>query len=137
MLAYVILAGRILALALLFLFLIAVMRTGIGLVKGQNKKIQGWHVTVLRGPSALRGVNIAVSGPIVVGRSPGCDIVIPGTFVSSTHARFSPLGDNLVIEDLGSTNGTVVNGEQISAPYTLTSGDVVSIGEVQLKVSYN
>ncbi|MDR1017031.1 MAG: FHA domain-containing protein [Coriobacteriales bacterium] len=136
MIDYVILAARVVALALLFLFLIAVMKTGIGLVKGQHKKEQSWEIVVQRGPATLRGVRIAVTGPIIVGRSPGADIVIPGTFVSAKHARFSVLGDNLVLEDLDSTNGTTVNGQRISAPYTLQPDDIVAIGEVQLKVLY-
>ena len=126
--------GRILLIALLFLFLFVVMRTGIGLVKGQSSKSNTWNVAVEHGPRELRGVKISVHGPVVVGRSPGADIVVSGGFVSSRHARFSRLADNLIIEDLGSTNGTKVNNLLIDGAVQLTVGDIIHIGDVTLKV---
>jgi hypothetical protein len=135
MIDLILLAGRILLIALLFLFLFVVMRTGIGLVKGQTKKGDTWTVAVEQGPRELRGVRLAVAGPVVVGRSPGADIVIPATYVSGRHARFARLGDNLIVEDLGSTNGTTVNGETIGGAVQLVVGDTVGIGEVTLRVS--
>ncbi|MDR0347634.1 MAG: FHA domain-containing protein [Coriobacteriales bacterium] len=130
------LAGRILLIALLFLFLFAVMRTGIGLVRGQNKSGNMWTITVQHGPRELRGVKIAVNGPVIVGRSPGADIVIVASYVSGRHARFSRLGENLIIEDLGSTNGTTVNGTLIHGAEQLEDGDVVGIGDVTMRVSF-
>jgi hypothetical protein len=131
------LAGRLLLIALLFLFLFAVMRTGIGLVRGQSKRAERWAIAVERGPRELRGVSIDVIGPIVVGRSPGADIVVAADFVSGRHARFSLLGDELVVEDLGSTNGTLVNARRIDAPTALASGDLVVIGDVTLRARYS
>jgi len=128
------LVGRILLIALLFLFLFVVMRTGIGLVRGQNKKGERWTIAVEKGPRELRGVRLDVSGPVVVGRSPGADIVIAAEYVSGRHARFCLLGDALTVEDLGSTNGTGVNGVRIDVPITLSNGDLVSIGDVTLRV---
>ena len=61
--------------ALLYLFLFAIMKTGIGLVKGQRKADKTWHVAVERGPKELRGVSIQVNGPVIVGRNAGADIV--------------------------------------------------------------
>ncbi|MDR1421815.1 MAG: FHA domain-containing protein [Coriobacteriales bacterium] len=135
MIDLVLLAGRILLVVLLFLFLFAVMRTGIGLVKGQTKKGDTWTISVEHGPRELRGVRLEVTSPVIVGRSPGADIVIPATYVSGRHARFAQLGDNLIIEDLGSTNGTTVNGEAIGGAMQLLVGDTVGIGEVTLRVS--
>lgn len=104
------LAGRILLVALLFLFLFACMRTGVGLVKGKPaKKSKPWTVTVVKGPKTLQGATITVTGPVVVGRSPGADILIPTDYVSGRHARFSLMGSNLMVEDLGSLNGTTLN----------------------------
>lgn len=128
------LVGRILLILLLFLFLFAVMRTGIGLVKGQTKKGERWTVAVERGPRELRGVKMPITGPLVVGRSPGSDIVINAGFVSGRHARFALFSDTLVVEDLGSTNGTLVNGQRITAPTSLEPGSTVSIGDVSLKI---
>ena len=81
------LAARLLFVALLYLFLFAIMRTGIGLVRGQRKKEKVWTVSVERGPKELRGVQIAVHGPVIVGRNPGCDIVIGAGYVSGRHAQ--------------------------------------------------
>lgn len=128
------LAGRILLLLLLFLFLFAVMRTGIGLVKGQNRRGSRWTIAVERGPRELRGLKLPLTGPLVVGRSPGSDIVINADFVSGRHARFALFADALVVEDLGSTNGTLVNGKRITAPATLEPGSLVSIGDVTLRI---
>lgn len=128
-------AGRLLLITLLFLFLFVVMRTGVGLVRGQNRKSDVWTIAVLHGPRELRGVKISVNGPVVVGRAPGADIVIAASFVSGRHARFSRLGENLLVEDLGSTNGTTVNTTPIHGAVQLENGDIVGIGDVTLKVS--
>ncbi|MCL2530209.1 MAG: FHA domain-containing protein [Coriobacteriia bacterium] len=128
------LVGRILLILLLFLFLFAVMRTGVGLVKGQTRKGDRWTIAVERGPRELRGVKMPLNGPLVVGRSPGSDIVINADYVSSRHARFALFSDTLVVEDLGSTNGTLVDGRRITAPATLEPGSLVSIGDVTLRI---
>lgn len=130
------LAARLLFVALLYLFLFAIMRTGIGLVRGQRKKEKVWTVSVERGPKELRGVQIAVHGPVIVGRNPGCDIVIGAGYVSGRHARFTLMGQNLFVEDLGSRNGTAVNGQPVSDPTALRAGDVVTVGDVALRVRY-
>ena len=62
MIDLVLLIARLLFVALLYLFLFAIMRTGIGMVKGSRKKERGWTVSVERGPKELRGVSIAVHG---------------------------------------------------------------------------
>ena len=136
MIDIVLLIGRLLFVALLYLFLFAIMRTGIGLVRGQRKKDHAWNLSVERGPKELRGVSIAVNGPVIVGRSPGADIVIGAGYVSARHARFTLMGQNLFVEDMGSTNGTAVNGQRISAPTALKNKDVVTIGDVAIRVRF-
>ena len=129
------LAGRLLLLALLYLFLFAAVRTGIGLVSGQRRAAVGaFTISVDKGPAELRGVTVAVTGPVVIGRSPGADIVIGDDFVSGSHATVTPSGDEAILEDLGSTNGTVLNGQPLSIPTSLRPGDVIDIGAVRLKV---
>lgn len=134
MIDIVLLAGRLLLVALLFLFLFAVMRTGIGLVRGQNRRSETWIILIEKGPRELRGVKITVNGPVIVGRAPGADIVIAASTVSGRHARFSRLGENLLIEDLGSTNGTTVNGVTVKGAMQLEEGDLVGIGDVTMRV---
>jgi hypothetical protein len=130
------LIGRLLFVALLYLFLLAIMKTGIGLVRGQRKKEKTWNIAVERGPKELRGVQIAVHGPVIVGRNPGADIVVGAGYVSGRHARFTLMGQNLFVEDLGSTNGTAVNGQRISSPTALRDKDVVTIGDVAIRVRF-
>ena len=132
----VLLIARLLFVALLYLFLFAIMKTGIGLVKGQRKREKAWEVSVERGPKELRGVKMPVRGPVIVGRSPGADIVIGAGYVSARHACFNPMGQNLFIEDLGSTNGTAVNGKLIAGPVALKNNDVVNIGDVAIRVRF-
>lgn len=129
------LAGRLLLLALLYLFLFAAVRTGVGLVASGRKAAEGaFTLTVTQGSRALKGTTVAVNGPVVIGRSPGADIVVGDDFVSGRHARVFPSGAQAVLEDLGSTNGTLLNGERISAPQHLSAGDVIDVGSVRLKV---
>ena len=137
MIDVILLIARLLFVALLYLFLFAIMKTGVGLVRGQRKKERTWSVSVERGPKELRGVSIAVRGPVIVGRSPGADIVIGAGYVSGRHARFSLMGQNLFVEDLDSTNGTAVNGQRIDAPYALKNNDVVNVGDVAMRVRFS
>ena len=120
---------------LLYLFLFTVMKTGVGLVRGQRTDAAIWCVDVVKGPRQLRGLHVDVLGPVVVGRSPSSDITIAEPFVSSTHARFTIQGPALVVEDLGSTNGTFVNGHGIGQAVTLRDGDEVQIGDTIMRVS--
>ena len=131
------LIARLLFVALLYIFLLALMKTGIGLVRGQRKKEKGWSIAVEQGPKELRGVQIAVHGPVIVGRNPGADIVIGAGYVSGRHARFTLMGQNLFVEDLGSTNGTTVNKQRINGPCALHDKDVVTVGDVAMRVRYN
>ncbi|MDO5329333.1 MAG: FHA domain-containing protein [Coriobacteriia bacterium] len=136
MIDIVLLVIRLALIALLYLFLFAIMKTGIGLVKGQRKADKHWTVAVIHGPKELRGVSIQVNGPVIVGRSAGADIVVGAGYVSGRHCRFSLMGSDLFVEDLGSTNGTAVNGQLIDSPYALRNNDTVTVGDVDIKVRY-
>lgn len=135
MIDLVLFIGRVVLVALLYIFLFVVMKTGIGLVKGQRKDPAIWCVDVDKGPRSLRGLHVDMLGPVIIGRSPSSDIVIAEPFVSATHARFTLQGPALVLEDLNSTNGTLVNGRTIADPVTLRDGDEVQIGDVVMRVS--
>ena len=136
MIDIVLLAGRLLLVALLYLFLFAILKTGIGQVKGASKKGKAWHLSVEKGPKELRGVDISVSGPVIVGRAPGADIVIGAGYVSGRHARFQLMGQNLFVEDLGSKNGTAVNGAYISEPIAIHDKDAITVGDVVIRARY-
>lgn len=135
MIDIVLFVGRILLVVILYLFLFAVMRTGIGLVKGQRKDTAIWTLDLEKGPRNLRGLHVDMLGPVVIGRSPSCDIQINEPYVSANHARLTLQGPALVLEDLGSTNGTTVNGHAVVEPVTLRDGDDVQVGDAVLRVS--
>jgi DNA-binding NtrC family response regulator len=65
---------------------------------------------------------------LVFGRHADCDVVIDHESVSRRHARFRRRGAQILVEDVGSTNGTQVNGAAIDGPRRLAAGDVVAIG---------
>jgi hypothetical protein len=66
---------------------------------------------------------------IFIGRDLGNDIVINDPEMSRRHARVYLQGQNYVIEDLGSTNGSYVNGQRLMGPYILRPGEVITFGE--------
>ena len=134
MIDVVLLIGRLLFVAILFIFLFALVKTGIGMVRGTSSKEKKWTLSVETGPKELRGVKIVVTGTVIVGRSPGADIVIAASYVSGRHAQFQLMGQNLFVEDLGSTNGTAVNNRMIAAPTSLKNNDVVNVGDVAIRV---
>ena len=67
---------------------------------------------------------------LTLGRDPHNDISISDPQISRQHARIVRRDDQMVIEDVGSTNGTYVNGMRLSGPHTLVSGDVIGLGDV-------
>jgi hypothetical protein len=70
-----------------------------------------------------------LSDGAVLGRGEVADIRLEDTFASSQHARLVPQGDVIVLEDLGSTNGTYLNGEPLRGPQPLHAGDRIRIGD--------
>ena len=71
-----------------------------------------------------------------LGRAPRADFVVDTALVSRVHCRFQVNDVNeLQLEDLGSTNGTFVNGQKVTTPTRLTSGDTLTVGRVQFKVN--
>ena len=67
----------------------------------------------------------------VLGRGEQADIRLEDTFASSQHARLAPHGEVIVLEDLGSTNGTYLNEEPLRGPQPLHPGDRIRIGDSQ------
>jgi DNA-binding winged helix-turn-helix (wHTH) protein len=79
----------------------------------------------------LNGRRWMLREPIVIGRDDVCDIVIPSRQVSRQHARFTPSTKGVVVEDLGSKNGTHCNGLMVVKPTPLKDGDIVQIALAQ------
>ncbi len=75
------------------------------------------------------GSAYSLSEGAVLGRSEQADIQLEDTFASSQHARLALHGDVMVVEDLGSTNGTYLNEEPLRGPQPLHPGDRIRIGD--------
>jgi pSer/pThr/pTyr-binding forkhead associated (FHA) protein len=74
------------------------------------------------------------SAPITVGRSPQNDVKLDrDDYASARHARIEPRRDGVWVEDVGSTNGTFLNGIKLTRARKLTPGDVVRVGETELR----
>ncbi len=71
---------------------------------------------------------------VLIGRSQHCDCVIDDRTLSSQHARLSFHHHQWWLEDLGSTNGTLLHGEPVTTPVVLTSGDPITCGKVLITV---
>jgi len=135
MIDIILLAGRIALIALLYVFLLFAIKTGVGLVRGgKSAGGQGLSVTIISGPETLVGKSLPLNSALVIGRMHGSDIVVADDMVSSTHARITPLPDGAIVEDLNSTNGTLLNGMRIQAPQNLVLGDQITIGMLTLAV---
>lgn len=87
------------------------------------------HVQIewLNGPSAGTTVEIP-PGETIIGRADSCGLVVDNSAISRAHARLTHTGDGLTIEDLGTVNGTAVNGRPIVAAVGLESGAEVELG---------
>lgn len=129
--------GRLLLLALLYLFLFAAIRSGMGLIKRGSPLApeRPLALVVTAGPPEVAGVRLPLDATVRIGRAPGLELVIGDDFVSTTHARVVPAPGGPLLEDLDSTNGTLLNGRRVGSPEPLAPGDVIEIGTVKLKVS--
>jgi hypothetical protein len=79
------------------------------------------------------GRRIAIGdGPVSIGRLPECDVVLDDTNVSRRHAEVRRQGDAYVLIDLGSTNGSKVNGAQVGQ-HALVDGDEITVGKTQIR----
>jgi uncharacterized RDD family membrane protein YckC len=76
---------------------------------------------------------LVLAGETIIGRE-GTDVVVDDEQVSRRHLRLAPTGDGVLLEDLGSSNGTWVNGRRIDSPVVVAEGDRVAIGESTIAV---
>jgi DNA-binding winged helix-turn-helix (wHTH) protein len=79
----------------------------------------------------LKGQRWLVDHSLVLGRESTCDVVVADRQISRFHARLTPGAEGVMLEDLGSKNGTHHNGNPLSAPVMLQDGDVVQVSFVQ------
>jgi hypothetical protein len=139
-------------LVLLYAFIVLIVRTAtkdIGGAPQESIVLGAQEAAALRAEYGLRPVRfevvaapglppghaVEVSAPTIVGRDPGSGVRLDGDeFASARHARIDPRPDGVWVEDLGSTNGTFVNGSQITSRRLLQPGDVLRVGETELRL---
>ena len=136
-------------LAVLYLFLFWMARSALkdlrrGSPEPSYEEATGMHHATAglsegsEGSPRLRVANAAglragsaydLSDGALLGRGDSADIRLQDTFASTAHARLVPQGEVIVLEDLGSTNGTYLNGEPLRGPQPLHVGDSIRIGD--------
>ncbi|MCA1953849.1 MAG: FHA domain-containing protein [Anaerolinea sp.] len=79
----------------------------------------------------LNGQRWMLERTLILGREPGCDVLIADRQVSRWHARLTPSPEGTLLEDLGSKNGTFLNGAAVTEPVYVQDGDVIQIALVQ------
>jgi hypothetical protein len=97
---------------------------GLNDAPGGSPKLRVANAAGLRAGSAYD-----LSEGALLGRGDQADIRLEDSFASSQHARLVPQGEVMVLEDLGSTNGTYLNGEPLRGPQPLHVGDSIRIGD--------
>jgi pSer/pThr/pTyr-binding forkhead associated (FHA) protein len=89
-------------------------------------------LTVTSGKQA--GLQLPLGDVLLIGRASDCQLLLDDDYVSTRHARISRAASGYQVEDLGSTNGTFVNNQRISAATPFASGDVLRIGRTLMSV---
>lgn len=127
---------KLLFLLLLFLFLWQIsrsVRSHVGTNPGTRTEGSAAELVVLTGESDTDRIRIRPQGH-VIGRSADADIRIADPYSSEFHARVGIQEGQVVVHDLGSTNGTYVNGRRVTSPTSVSRGDTVQIGKTILEV---
>ncbi len=127
---------KLIFIALLFLFVWQISRaiTGhLGIGTGRRPTKRSQELVLIRGAEET-GKGFRIEDVAVLGRSPQADIVIDDAYASEFHMRFVSGDEGLVLHDLGSTNGTYVNGRRVTAPQLLVKGDAVQVGKTVMEV---
>lgn len=102
-------------------------------LKAEEEAVFSWVITAETGP--LSGLSYGVSFPIVLGRSIDCEIAIVSPHVSRRHAYLDLEDEQLYIEDLGSSNGTVINGKKVEGRQALRHEDELRFHDVIFRIT--
>jgi hypothetical protein len=127
---------RLIFLGLVYLFVWQVARsmtTHVGIRTGRRARRQGTRVVVVRSDTNP-GLQFVIEDSVVVGRSEQADVIITDPYASDFHLRMTAKEGRIVLSDLGSTNGTYVNGRRVTVPTDLSRGDAVQVGKTVMEV---
>ena len=127
---------RLIFLALIYLFIWQVVRAlarHIGYTRSDNTRKMSNRVTVVRSDTQA-GLSFQVTTATVVGRSDQSDVILEDPYASEFHFRLVVQDGTLTVSDLGSTNGTYVNGRRITTPTNLRRGDALQVGKTVMEV---
>lgn len=91
-------------------------------------------VVATAGDEPAIGAVYPLDAVTTIGRDLGCSIVVDDPFASAQHAALTYRGRAWYLEDLGSTNGTLLNGQPVSGPAPLGFGDIVGVGELAFRL---
>ena len=129
---------RLLFLALLYLFLFRIARALVGDLRAAAREpgAELGRLVVVASPGGepVEGTSLALDAIATIGRDVNNAIVVEDQFVSAEHAILTFRGRAWYVEDLGSTNGTFVNGSPVEGVLPLGFGDVVQVGQVRLRL---
>ena len=102
---------------------------------GEAPQIQSGRLVVIKSPALEEDDELLLdSAALLVGRGSGNDVNLArDEYASSNHARVEPRRDGVWVEDVGSTNGTYLNGIRLTNAKRLTPGDVLRVGETELR----
>ena len=129
---------RLAFLALIYLFLIGVVRVLIRDLRAASREpaTELGRLIVLASPSGEPAVGavFALDAVTTIGRDVNNAVVIEDPFASSEHCVLTFRGRAWFVEDLGSTNGTFLNGNQVDGTAPMSYGDEIQVGEVRLRL---
>lgn len=126
---------RIIFLGLVYLFVWQVARA-IGSHAGisvKRRRKEGSRVLFVRSDSQ-QGQEFEVKDVVVMGRSEETDVALDDPYASEFHLRLVAQENGMMLHDLGSTNGTYVNGRRASAPTELKRGDTIQVGKTVMEI---
>lgn len=86
-------------------------------------------------PRRKKGIKHPITEEMTIGRAAGCSITVDDNYASQIHARIFRNGGTILVEDLGSTNGTYLNGQRVDGPTVVSAGDHLTVGSITFEVS--
>ena len=92
------------------------------------------HLRVVE-PPEQRGRTYDVADELTIGRAAGCQVPLDDSYASQLHARLFRRNGDLLVEDLGSTNGTFLNRKKVSSAVPMRKGDRLQVGKTVLELT--